>query len=197
MTSKPERHEPEPFSTSFPYLVRRVGMRIGELFEARIAPFGITLPMYRVLASLAEEDGQRLGRLSEMTTIELSTLSRLIGAMVRRGLITRQRRADNGREVSIRLKPQGRELAEKLIPLGHRCELVALQGLKQPDVERFKALLVDAFRSLDALEQEFAADLKRLGEAHAARAHQPRAHEAAETIDASMDGLSNKNTGPA
>ena len=45
MSTPTNTRAPEPFSSSFPYLVRRVGMPIAELFEARIAPYGITLPM--------------------------------------------------------------------------------------------------------------------------------------------------------
>ena len=74
-------------TSSFPYLVRRVGVRIGELFDRRVAEFGVSVSMYRVLAALTEEDGQRLGRLAEMTSIEMSTLSRLVGSMVRKGLV--------------------------------------------------------------------------------------------------------------
>ncbi|MEN3385408.1 MAG: MarR family transcriptional regulator, organic hydroperoxide resistance regulator, partial [Hyphomicrobiales bacterium] len=42
-------------SNSFPYLLNRVGVRMGELFSRRIAPFGVTLPMYRVMAALWEK----------------------------------------------------------------------------------------------------------------------------------------------
>jgi len=42
-------------SNSFPYLLNRVGVRMGELFSRRIASFGVTLPMYRVLAALWEK----------------------------------------------------------------------------------------------------------------------------------------------
>ncbi len=73
---------PEPkalyrLSNSFPYLLNRVGVRMGELFSRRIAPFGVTLPMYRVMAALWENGDQRLSDLSTVTTTEISTLSRL------------------------------------------------------------------------------------------------------------------------
>ena len=37
--------------------------------------------MYRVMAALWQRGGQRLGDLSEMTTVEISTLSRLVGGL--------------------------------------------------------------------------------------------------------------------
>ena len=104
-------------STSFPYLLNRVGVRMGELFARRIASFGVTLPMYRVMAALWESGDQRLSDLSTVTTTEISTLSRLIGEMKRKGLVTRSRLADNGRTVAINLTAKGKSLVEELMPI--------------------------------------------------------------------------------
>ena len=70
---------------SFPYLLNRVGVRMGELFSRRISSFGVTLPMYRVMAALWENGDQRLSDLATITTTEISTLSRLVGEMKRKG----------------------------------------------------------------------------------------------------------------
>ena len=80
-------------TTSMPYLVARLGVRMGSLFSRRLASYDLTLPMYRVLAALSEKPGQKLGELSAMTTVELSTMSRLIGTMRARRRL-RHRHAD-------------------------------------------------------------------------------------------------------
>src|SRR5260370_25763570 len=98
-------------SNSFPYLLNRVGVRMGELFSRRIAPFGVTLPMYRVMAALWEKGDQRLSDLATVTTAEISTLSRLVGEMKRKGLVTRSRLDGNGRTVAIKRTTKGRALA--------------------------------------------------------------------------------------
>ena len=54
-------------TNSFPYLLNRVGVQMGELFSRRIAGYGVTLPMYRVMAALWETGDQRLGDLAAMT----------------------------------------------------------------------------------------------------------------------------------
>ena len=143
-------------TTSFPYLARRVGIRIGELFEARIAPFGVTVAMYRVLAVLTEHDSQRLGILSDLVSIELSTLSRLIGTMTRKGLVSRRRPRGNARVVEISLTARGRALAARLMPIAERCEQVSVSGLGADDIARLKSWLATAYRNLDELEREFA-----------------------------------------
>src|SRR4029078_13729564 len=42
-------------SNSLPYLLARVGIRMGDLFVRVVRKEGLTLPMYRVLAALAEQ----------------------------------------------------------------------------------------------------------------------------------------------
>lgn len=141
-------------STSFPYIVRRVGLRIGELFDRAVAPYGVDVSMYRVIAALAECDRQQLGQLSQVTSIELSTLSRLVGTMSAKALLTRRRPRGNGRIVEISLSPKGRRLAIDLMPVAARFEAAAVGGMGEDDIARLKAQLEAAYRNLDSLEQE-------------------------------------------
>ena len=143
-------------TTSFPYLARRVGVRIGELFERRIASSGVSVSMYRVLAVLTEHDSLRLGELGGLVSIEVSTLSRLVGGMTRKGLVSRKRPRGNARVVEISLTARGRALAGRLMPIAERCESVAVAGLAADDIARLKAYLETAYSNLDKLEQEFA-----------------------------------------
>ncbi len=142
---------------SFPYLLNRVGVRMGELFSQRIEPYGVTLPMYRTLAALWEKGDQRLNELSAVTTIEVSTLSRLVGAMKRMGLVTRSRPESNARTVAINLTPKGRALAEELMPIAQHFEAVAVGRFDGPEVKRLKAVLRTVYDSLGALEPEIEA----------------------------------------
>ena len=99
---------------------------MGELFSRRIASYGVTLPMYRVMAALWETGDQRLSDLSSVTTTEISTLSRLVGEMKRKGLVTRSRLEDNGRTVAINLTAKGKTLVEELMPIAVHFEEVAV-----------------------------------------------------------------------
>jgi DNA-binding MarR family transcriptional regulator len=139
---------------SFPYVVTRVGVRMGELFSRRLQGYGVSLPMYRVMAALWQCDGQRLGDLSDMTSVEISTLSRLVGAMQRKGLVSRKRPDSNGRAVEISLTRSGRTLLEKLMPLAQRHEKIGLRGLDADQVAILKRHLAIVYRNLDILDRE-------------------------------------------
>lgn len=141
-------------TTSFPYLVRRLGLRIGDLFDRTIAPYGVDVSMYRVMAALAGQDGQQLGQLGGVTSIEMSTLSRLVGTMAGKGLLTRRRPRDNGRIVEISLSAKGRKLAAELMPIAAHFDAVAVGGMNTAEVARIKAQLEAAYRNIDALERE-------------------------------------------
>jgi len=141
-------------SNSVPYLLYRVGVRMGELFSRRIAPFGVTLPMYRVMAALWEKGDQRLSDLATVTTAEISTLSRLVGEMKRKGLVTRSRLADNGRTVAINLTSKGKSLVEELMPIAVHFEDVAVSGFSEAEVLRLKVVFEEIYQSLGSIEPE-------------------------------------------
>jgi MarR family transcriptional regulator, organic hydroperoxide resistance regulator len=144
------------FTNSFPYLLNRVGVRMGELFSRRIASYGVTLPMYRVMASLREIPDQRLNDLAEMTTVELSTLSRLIGSMEKLDLVSRSRLENNARTVAINLTEQGVSLVEELMPIAEHFEEVAVAKLSQANLKLLKKTLIDVYDRLDSIEEEIA-----------------------------------------
>lgn len=143
---------------SFPYLLNRVGVLIAELFIERLKPYGLTLPMYRVLVALWEKGDQRLNELSRATTLELSSLSRLVGTMEDRGYLVRVRLEDNARAVAINLTDSGRALAEELIPVAQHFEEVAIHSFGKAEVARLK----EAMRAV--YEHLIAVDPKRLAE---------------------------------
>ena len=144
-------------SNSFPYLLNRVGVRMGELFSRRIASFGVTLPMYRVLAALWEKEDQRLSDLAAVTTAEISTLSRLVGEMKRKGLVTRSRLEDNGRTVAINLTSKGRSLVEELMPIAVHFEDVAVSNYSDDEISRLKIVFREIYESLGSIEPEIEA----------------------------------------
>jgi DNA-binding MarR family transcriptional regulator len=136
-----------------PYLLNRAGLRIGLMFSRDIEPYGVTLPMWRVLIELWRNGDHRLGELSERTSIDLSTLSRLLVAMQRKQLIVRRRSGLDGRALSLTLTERGLELTEKIVPFAVHYEDVAMQGMNDADVKRLKQLLKQVYQNLETAAQ--------------------------------------------
>ena len=141
-----------------PYLLNRAGSRIADAFtEEALRPHGITLTMWRVLAALDHEDGQRMGQIATLTSIEVSTLSRLVDALERKKLVERRRprsRANgaDARAVTVHFTAAGRALTESLIPTALDYERIALDGFSAAEAKQIKALLLRLFHNMDRLD---------------------------------------------
>jgi DNA-binding MarR family transcriptional regulator len=121
-----------------PYLINRVGVAIAEIYTAdTLAPLGITLDMWRVLAALSNNGEQRQIDLVEMTSIDASTMSRLVTRMVRQGLVTRARS-----------KTKGRAQVESLIPIAKSLEDIASSGLSAKEQAVVKRALKKMYENL-------------------------------------------------
>ncbi len=137
-----------------PYLLNRAGLRIGVMFSRDIEDFDVTLPMWRVLVELWHNGDHRLGELAERTSIDLSTLSRLLVAMQRKGLIVRRRSGLDGRALSLTLTQRGMELTERIVPHALHYEDVAMRRLSERDVAKLKDLLKTVYDNLHDAEAE-------------------------------------------
>jgi DNA-binding MarR family transcriptional regulator len=135
-----------------PYLLNRAGLRVGLMFSRDIEPFEVTLPMWRVLIELWNSGDHRLGELSERTSIDMSTLSRLLVAMQRKNLIVRRRSGLDGRALSLTLTPRGLALTEKIVPNALRYEDVAIEGMSVREVATLKDLLKRVYVNLEKID---------------------------------------------
>jgi DNA-binding MarR family transcriptional regulator len=79
-------------------------------YRPMLDQLGITYPQYLVLMLLWEEDGQTVGQLGSRLALDSGTLSPLLKRLTTAGLVTRHRRTDDERSVSVRLTDAGRAL---------------------------------------------------------------------------------------
>jgi DNA-binding MarR family transcriptional regulator len=134
-----------------PYLINRAGARLALNFDREIKTHGIVVQEWRVLAALVAHGSQRLSDLAALTSIDLSTLSRLIGRMVRSGLVARGRTNGDRREVVVSLTAKGTRTTQAIIPIARRYERVALRSLSRAEERALKRLLVRVYSNLDTL----------------------------------------------
>ena len=134
-----------------PYLINRVGVSLATRFGAVLRREGISLPDWRVLAALRERNGQRLTELACRTSIEISTLSRLVGSLEANGLVTRDRDTEDARAIAIRLSAAGEALTARLTPAAETLERTALAGLTEADTLQIKAILHRIYDNLEAV----------------------------------------------
>ncbi|MGY1706720.1 MarR family winged helix-turn-helix transcriptional regulator [Geodermatophilus sp. SYSU D00697] len=74
---------------------------------------GLTYPQYLVMMLLWETDNQTVGQLGARLSLDSGTLSPLLKRLTAAGLVTRHRRVEDERSVSIALTDAGRELRDE------------------------------------------------------------------------------------
>jgi DNA-binding MarR family transcriptional regulator len=125
-----------------PYLVNRVGTIVADQFGTEaLEPHGLSIVMWRIMAALASKGGQRQIDLAELTSIDASTLSRIVTRLVRLALVTRTRSASSNREVIVALSAKGAALVARLIPLAYAIDADAGAGLSAEDLAVLKRCL--------------------------------------------------------
>src|SRR5580704_16808620 len=98
------RHIPLDLAEHLPHLINRVGSALVARFSADAqAGARLSVASWRVLAVLSNNGALRQTDLAEMTSIDTSTLSRLITRLVHDGLVQRTRSRKDSREVAVAL----------------------------------------------------------------------------------------------
>ena len=96
----------------------------------------------------------RLGELAVLVSAEVSTLSRLVASLHRKGWLRRDRPAHDQRSLHVTLTPLGEELAARYMPVAAHYEDVATNGLTAAEVATLKATLVRLYDNLDRIAAE-------------------------------------------
>jgi DNA-binding MarR family transcriptional regulator len=134
-----------------PYLINRAGARLAVAFSSEIAKHGVSLQDWRVLAALLAHGPCRLGDLAALTSIEVSTLSRLVGRMTSARLVARTRESGDRRAVRLDLTAKGRQVVAVIVPLAHEYERMALDGFDRDEADRLREMLARVYRNLGGL----------------------------------------------
>jgi DNA-binding MarR family transcriptional regulator len=129
-------------SDYLPYLINRVGSALVARFsEEALVGTHLSIATWRVLAALSNKAPLRQIDIAEITSTEVSTMSRLITRLVRWGMVSRRRSTRSNREVVVELTPKAKALVARLIPIAEELQATAIQGLSKQDVAGLKRTL--------------------------------------------------------
>ena len=118
-----------------------------------MAQFGLTVPKCRTMLVLAERGTCRVGELSEITSIELPTLSRIVKMMQKDRLVMRRRSTVDERAVEISLTAAGRNLVQRVVPFAHQTEKIMMAGLQESELRVVRSALIKMYDNLHAAKK--------------------------------------------
>ena len=117
-------------------------------YRPMLDEIGLTYPQYLVMMLLWEQDNQTVGQLGNRLALDSGTLSPLLKRLTAAGLVTRHRRVEDERSVSIALTDSGRALRERAFAISEsmigaiafdRAEFHELMGRLRLLTERVNA----------------------------------------------------------
>ena len=111
-----ERHRLRASCRSLPMTMLRAREAMMALFRPILGKYDLSEQQWRVLRFLAQNDAVRPTDVSAATRIHVSSLSRIIGSLRGRGLITRGEDAGDMRAALVTITREGMDLVDVIAP---------------------------------------------------------------------------------
>jgi DNA-binding MarR family transcriptional regulator len=119
---------------SLGFHVRRCHRGFDRVLNGHLAREGLTSGFWYFLRALWQEDGATQKRLAQLNNVTESTAVTMLAAMDRLGLIRRARNAADRRKVNVFVTPRADALKILLMPLAHRINAIAGEGVSPEDL---------------------------------------------------------------
>ena len=153
----PEKNAPRNFRLEdfLPYrlnqLAQRASNTLATVYSQR---FELSIPQWRVLATLHAEPGLTARDVGQRATLDKVTVSRALARLTERGLVDRRTCSRDGRASVLRLSTTGRRLFARIAPLALAWERELLAGLSGRECELLGELIAKLDAGLDAMTGE-------------------------------------------
>jgi DNA-binding MarR family transcriptional regulator len=108
-------------------------------YRPMLEELGLTYPQYLVMMLLWEQDNQTVGQLGTRLALDSGTLSPLLKRLTAAGLVTRHRRVEDERSVSIALTEAGRNLRDRSVRISE--EMIGAIGFDAREFDDLKQRL--------------------------------------------------------
>ena len=123
------------------YRIKLLSQLLGRRFQERLEPHKLTPFHWVVLCCLWQEDGQATSSIGDRLQQVGGTLTGVLDRMCDRGLIRRERDAQDRRIWRIWLTDAGRQLQKVLPPIAVEVRETALKGISYPEREQFSDIV--------------------------------------------------------
>ena len=127
---------------SLSFLVRQAHRAFVTRLADRLAPHGVSAAEWAVLRRLWQQEGFTQVDLADRMRVRKASLTAVLANLERKGFMRRTRRGEDLRKYHLFLTKRGRELKEKLLPIGAAINREAVAGI-DPDDAASVALLLE------------------------------------------------------
>jgi len=114
------------------------------------AGYDITIEQWVIIANLNRKNGQFQQQLADNTYKNKTSVTRMINALQKKGLVERVSDQEDLRQKRVFLTQKGAQLYEKLRPLAMQVQEKATQGIDSEEMEYCKNILLKIYDNIDA-----------------------------------------------
>jgi MarR family transcriptional regulator, organic hydroperoxide resistance regulator len=125
---------------------------ITRTYRDQLEPHGLTYPQYLVLTVLWEENNLSLTSIGRRLRLDSGTLTPLVKRLESGGLVTRDRRITDEREIEISLTAQGLAMKDHAVHV--RQAVVQRLSMSEQDIKHLRSELISLVENLDAQEEQ-------------------------------------------
>ena len=133
--------------------LRRIVQVLRESSRRAEQQFGISGAQLFVLEKLAEAPSQSLNELAERTHTHQSSVSTVVGRLVERGLVARERSARDARRLGLLLTARGRRVSADTPGAVQNRLIRAIEELPPRSRRQLASLLSQVVGGMDAIER--------------------------------------------
>lgn len=115
----------------------RAWSALQEAYDKAVEPFGLTGRQGGVLMNCVRGEANTPAELAAFNALDISSMSRMLDRLEKKGLITRSRNGRDRRQVTVTATPKGQALLRKATPVAAQVAVKAWRNV----TEREKKLL--------------------------------------------------------
>ncbi|WP_421993713.1 MarR family winged helix-turn-helix transcriptional regulator [Roseococcus sp.] len=131
--------EPLALDDQLCFSLYSTAIAVNRTYKPMLDALGITYPQYLVLNTLWEKDGRGISEIAHRLALEPSTITPLMKRLEAAGFVTRQRDAQDERQVQVHLTPRGQALRAESTCLTET--LLKRSGMSLPQIVALNAQL--------------------------------------------------------
>jgi len=114
------------------------GRALGRIYGEH---FGIGIPEWRVVAQLGEFGKLTSRDIGELAQMHKTKVSRAVGELEKRGLVSRAENRQDRRESFVALTPAGKRIYDQIVPLALGFEARWIEGIAPDELKVFERVL--------------------------------------------------------
>ncbi len=136
---------------SLGFLIARTDRRIRQWVSAKISALSLSAPQFWLLVHICKREGGSLGGLAQQARVDEGTASRVVFALVRRGLVRSEVDPADRRRSRLLLTQEGRQLADGLLTVSEEIRSAVEGALTFAEREAVASSLQKVVARLDSI----------------------------------------------